>query len=290
MCRYFETRQGGEYLQPAGAGGMGYAIPAALGVKSQARTGRWSRCAATAGSACRCRHCCRRSRKTSTIVIVVFCNGILGWVRHSQVVRGEELFKSVLERFDYAAIGGTIGLAAFHVTSPAELAPAIATRSRRSRPWSSSTCRPSRASSTCARRCWADRDRKTRTGSEHDAGNEDVMRLENKVALIFGGGQLKGRTVGNGKAVALLYAREGAKVFVVDINKEAAEETVADIRAEGGTAEAYQADITSEDDVIGAVRACYRLWKRIDVLHNNVGIRSPAATRRSPRSRWSHST
>jgi NAD(P)-dependent dehydrogenase (short-subunit alcohol dehydrogenase family) len=98
------------------------------------------------------------------------------------------------------------------------------------------------------------------------------MRLENKVALIFGGGQLKGRTVGNGKAVALLYAREGAKVFVADINKEAADETVADIRAEGGTAEALQADITSEADVIGAVRACYRLWGRIDILHNNVGI------------------
>jgi NAD(P)-dependent dehydrogenase (short-subunit alcohol dehydrogenase family) len=98
------------------------------------------------------------------------------------------------------------------------------------------------------------------------------MRLETKVALIFGGGQLKGRTVGNGKAVALLYAREGAKVFVADINKEAADETVAEIRAEGGTAEAWQADITSEDDVIGAVRACYRLWGRIDILHNNVGI------------------
>jgi NAD(P)-dependent dehydrogenase (short-subunit alcohol dehydrogenase family) len=98
------------------------------------------------------------------------------------------------------------------------------------------------------------------------------MRLENKVALIFGGGQLKGRTVGNGKAVALLYAREGAKVFVADINKDAADETVAEIRAEGGTAEALQADITSEDDVIGAVRACYRLWGRIDILHNNVGI------------------
>jgi NAD(P)-dependent dehydrogenase (short-subunit alcohol dehydrogenase family) len=98
------------------------------------------------------------------------------------------------------------------------------------------------------------------------------MRLENKVALIFGGGQLKGRTVGNGKAVALLYAREDAKVFVADINQEAADETVAEIRAEGGTAEALQADITSEDDVIGAVRACYRLWGRIDILHNNVGI------------------
>jgi NAD(P)-dependent dehydrogenase (short-subunit alcohol dehydrogenase family) len=98
------------------------------------------------------------------------------------------------------------------------------------------------------------------------------MRLENKVALIFGGGQLAGRTVGNGKAVALMYAREGAKVFVADINKEAADETVAEIRAEGGTAEALQADIGNEEDVIGAVRACYRLWKRIDILHNNVGI------------------
>jgi NAD(P)-dependent dehydrogenase (short-subunit alcohol dehydrogenase family) len=98
------------------------------------------------------------------------------------------------------------------------------------------------------------------------------MRLENKVALIFGGGQLKGRTVGNGKAVALLYAREGAKVFVADVNKEAGDETVADIRAEGGTAEALRADVTSEADVIGAVRACYRLWGRIDILHNNVGI------------------
>lgn len=98
------------------------------------------------------------------------------------------------------------------------------------------------------------------------------MRLENKVALIFGGGQMKGRTIGNGKAVALLYAREGAKVFVVDISQEAADETVAEIRAEGGIAEVLQADITSEDDVIGAVGACYRLCGRIDILHNNVGI------------------
>ncbi len=98
------------------------------------------------------------------------------------------------------------------------------------------------------------------------------MRLDGKVALIFGGGQLKGRTVGNGRAVALLYAREGAKVFVADISQEAADETVAAIRAEGGTAEAVAADITREDEVIEAVRACYRLWQRIDILHNNVGI------------------
>ena len=98
------------------------------------------------------------------------------------------------------------------------------------------------------------------------------MRLEGKVALIFGGGQSAGRTIGNGKAVALLFAREGARVFVVDVNKEAADETVADIRAEGGTAEAFQGDITDEASVIAAVRGCYRLWGRIDILHNNVGI------------------
>ena len=60
------------------------------------------------------------------VVVVVFANGILGWVRHSQVARGEELFKSSLARFDYAAIGAAIGLAASHVTTASELTPAIA--------------------------------------------------------------------------------------------------------------------------------------------------------------------
>jgi NAD(P)-dependent dehydrogenase (short-subunit alcohol dehydrogenase family) len=98
------------------------------------------------------------------------------------------------------------------------------------------------------------------------------MRLKDKVAIIFGGGQAAGRTIGNGKAVALLFAREGAKVFCVDINKAAADETVAEIRAEGGTAEAFQADITDEPTVEAAIKSCYTMWGRIDVLHNNVGI------------------
>ncbi|HVV18628.1 MAG TPA: SDR family NAD(P)-dependent oxidoreductase [Pseudonocardiaceae bacterium] len=98
------------------------------------------------------------------------------------------------------------------------------------------------------------------------------MRLKDKVAIIFGGGQLAGRTIGNGKAVALMFAREGAKVFVVDINKEAADETVAEIRAEGGTAEAFQADVTDEPTVEAAITSCHQLWGRIDILHNNVGI------------------
>jgi acetolactate synthase-1/2/3 large subunit len=125
MCRYFEARQGGEYLQPAGAGGMGYAIPAALGVKSQAPDRTVVAVCGDGGLSMSLQALLSAVEESLNIVIVVFCNGILGWVRHSQVARGEELFNSALDRFDYAAIGGTIGLAAFHVTSPAELAPAI---------------------------------------------------------------------------------------------------------------------------------------------------------------------
>jgi acetolactate synthase I/II/III large subunit len=126
MCRYFESRQGGEYLQPAGAGGMGYAIPAALGVKSQAPDRTVVAVCGDGGLSMSLQALMSAVEEDLHVVVVVFCNGILGWVRHSQVSRGEELFKSSLERFDYAAIGGAIGLAASHVTTPAELAPAIA--------------------------------------------------------------------------------------------------------------------------------------------------------------------
>jgi acetolactate synthase-1/2/3 large subunit len=126
MCRYFESRQGGEYLQPAGAGGMGYAIPAALGVKSQAPGRTVVAVCGDGGLSMSLQALMSAVEEDLQVVVVVFSNGILGWVRHSQVSRGEELFKSSLERFDYAAIGAAIGLAASHVTSPAELAPAIA--------------------------------------------------------------------------------------------------------------------------------------------------------------------
>lgn len=97
------------------------------------------------------------------------------------------------------------------------------------------------------------------------------MRLEGKSAIVFGAGQQPGRTIGNGKATALTFAREGAKVFCVDIDKPAADDTVEAIREAGGTAEAWQADVTDEDSIVAAVKACYRGWGAIDVLHNNVG-------------------
>ncbi len=99
-------------------------------------------------------------------------------------------------------------------------------------------------------------------------------RLQDKIAIVVGAGQSPGPTpaIGNGRATAMLFAREGAKVLAVDRSIESAEETVSLIRAEGGEAAAHAADVTSEDDMKGMVEACVARWGRIDVLHNNVGI------------------
>lgn len=98
------------------------------------------------------------------------------------------------------------------------------------------------------------------------------MRLDGKVAIVVGGGQTPGETIGNGRATALLFAREGAKVLVVDRLLASAEETADMIREEGGDARAFEADITQEEDCEGLAKACVEDWGRIDILHNNVGI------------------
>ncbi len=98
------------------------------------------------------------------------------------------------------------------------------------------------------------------------------MRLKDKVAMVIGAGQKPGPTMGNGRATALLYAREGARVFAVDRNLESAEETVGLIRKEGGEAYAFAADVTDESSLQAAVAACLDRWGRIDILHYNVGI------------------
>jgi NAD(P)-dependent dehydrogenase (short-subunit alcohol dehydrogenase family) len=97
-------------------------------------------------------------------------------------------------------------------------------------------------------------------------------RLAGKVAIVVGGGQTPGDTVGNGRAAAILFAHEGAKVFVVDRNAESAAETAARIRDAGGVCHAMGADATREDDCQRFVSACLSQFGRIDVLHNNVGI------------------
>jgi NAD(P)-dependent dehydrogenase (short-subunit alcohol dehydrogenase family) len=98
------------------------------------------------------------------------------------------------------------------------------------------------------------------------------MRLANKVAMVVGAGQSPGETLGNGRATALLFAREGAKVLAVDRDIAAAEQTAALIRQVGGEVEAFEADVVSEEALRLAVAECIGRWGRLDILHNNVGI------------------
>lgn len=99
-------------------------------------------------------------------------------------------------------------------------------------------------------------------------------RLADKVAIVMGAGQTPGDTIGNGRATALLFAREGARVVCVDRRGESAEETVAMISAEGTlhAAVPLEADATVQTDCRAVMDAVVERWGRIDVLHNNVGI------------------
>ena len=96
-------------------------------------------------------------------------------------------------------------------------------------------------------------------------------RLRDKVALVWGAGS-GGPGWGNGKATAVAYAREGARVMAVDIDADAARETVDIITGEGFDATAQTADVADSDSVRRAVAHCRETLGRIDILHNNVGI------------------
>jgi NAD(P)-dependent dehydrogenase (short-subunit alcohol dehydrogenase family) len=105
-----------------------------------------------------------------------------------------------------------------------------------------------------------------------EAGWTPAKRLQGKVAVVFGAGQSPGEGLGNGRAAALRFAREGARVLAVNRSIESAQETAEIIRKEGGEALAVQADITRESDIIAAIGQAKSRWGRLDVLHNNVGV------------------
>ena len=96
-------------------------------------------------------------------------------------------------------------------------------------------------------------------------------RLEGKVAIITGAGS-SGPGVGNGKAAAVLFAREGAKVLLADAVLERAEETLAMITEEGGEASVFEANVTNAGDCSRMVDAAMERYGRLDILDNNVGI------------------
>lgn len=97
------------------------------------------------------------------------------------------------------------------------------------------------------------------------------QRLEDRVALVFGAGSV-GEGWSNGRAAAMAYAREGARVFAVDLHQGAAEDTAALIRAEGHEARALSADVTDAHSMQTVTEKVLAEAGRVDILHNNVGF------------------
>ena len=99
-----------------------------------------------------------------------------------------------------------------------------------------------------------------------------MQRLKDKVAIVTGAGQTPGTTIGNGRATAILFAREGAKVMIIDRDESSAMATQQMITAEGFEASVWIMDVTDEAQCRAMVQACQDRYGRIDILHNNVGI------------------
>src|SRR5277367_2279496 len=112
-------------------------------------------------------------------------------------------------------------------------------------------------------------------------------RLKGKTAIVVGAGSI-GPGWGNGKATAVTFAREGARVFCVDRNADAARETVKIIIDEGGKAEAFTADVSRAAEVEAMVAACLGAYGRIDVLDNNVGIAEMGSVVELSEASWDH--
>ena len=99
-----------------------------------------------------------------------------------------------------------------------------------------------------------------------------LMRLKNKTAIVIGAGQSPGSGMGNGRATALRFAQECARIMAVDRELALAEETAVLVRKEGGDCFAFEADVTKEAAMAAMVAEAKQRWGRIDILHYNVGV------------------
>ena len=104
--------------------------------------------------------------------------------------------------------------------------------------------------------------------------------LEGKVALISGAGS------GIGRAAAQLFAKEGAKVAVLDLREDAAAQTAEAIVADGGQAIAVGANVTSTEEVTRAVDRLIEEWGRLDVVYNNAGVDSSGSVVTTTEEDW----
>jgi NAD(P)-dependent dehydrogenase (short-subunit alcohol dehydrogenase family) len=116
-----------------------------------------------------------------------------------------------------------------------------------------------------------------------------MLSMAGKVAIVTGAGSVgpaDGKIWGNGKATAALLARQGASVFLVDVNDEAVRGTQAIIEQEGGACAVHHADMMVAADVQEMVQACLNRFKRIDILVNNVGGSAPGDPVSMPEEVW----
>lgn len=112
-----------------------------------------------------------------------------------------------------------------------------------------------------------------------------MLRLDGKVAMVTGAGSV-GPGWGNGRATAVLLARQGARLFLIDNRAEPVRETMATIQAEGGTATAHVADVTLSAEVAAAVAACVAAHGGLDILVNNVGGSHPGGAETLAEEDW----
>jgi NAD(P)-dependent dehydrogenase (short-subunit alcohol dehydrogenase family) len=112
-----------------------------------------------------------------------------------------------------------------------------------------------------------------------------MLRLDNKVAFVTGCGSV-GPGWGNGKSIAVLFARQGATIYGVDINEAAARETQRIIEGEGGTCITASGDVTDAKQVEALVADCMARLGRIDILVNNVGRSEPAIAGEMDEALW----
>ena len=97
-------------------------------------------------------------------------------------------------------------------------------------------------------------------------------RLDDRVAIVVGAGQTPGETMGNGRATAITFAREGARLLLADRDAGSLEETVELARAQGAEVATIVADVAADDGPARIVQAAMDAYGRVDILHNNVGI------------------
>ncbi|MGH1358880.1 MAG: SDR family NAD(P)-dependent oxidoreductase [Burkholderiaceae bacterium] len=105
----------------------------------------------------------------------------------------------------------------------------------------------------------------------------DLSRLDDRVAIVTGAGS-RSDGIGNGRAAAVLLARRGARVLVLDADQAAGEATCELIRQEGNQAQVLRTDVAKPDECRNAVEVAVNTWGRVDILINNVGIGGPDGT------------